>query len=103
MTIPACTAFPDAVMLPQFLRRRGFFTAGAGKIFQSAKTSGPAAWELCGVEPTENSEEKAAIESRYRSGEGVTPIGREAAKGGRSLCAPMIRASSGTGSPTPPK
>jgi arylsulfatase A-like enzyme len=102
LTIPARTAFPDTVMLPQFLRQRGFFTAGAEKIFQSAKTSGAASWELCGVEPTENPEEKTAIESRYGAGEGVTPSGREAAKGGRSLCAAMIRASSGTGSPVPP-
>ena len=70
LTIPARTALPDAVMLPQFFRQRGYFSAGAGKIFHSAKMSDAASWDRYEDDPTEDPEEKAAIESRYGAGDG---------------------------------
>lgn len=61
----ARTALPDAVMLPQFFRQRGYFTAGAGKVFHNAKGSDEASWDSYEDRPTDDPEEKAAIESRY--------------------------------------
>ncbi len=64
----ARTALPDAVMLPQFFRQRGYFTAGAGKVFHNAKGSDAASWDSYDDGPTDDPEEKAAIESRYGTG-----------------------------------
>ncbi len=69
LNISARTALPDAVMLPQFFRQRGYFTAGAGKVFHSAKMSDPASWDFYEDGPTDDPEEKAAIESRYGAGD----------------------------------
>jgi iduronate 2-sulfatase len=71
LTVPARTALPDAVMLPQFFRERGYFTAGAGKVFHNAKGSDPASWDSYDDGATEDPEEKAAIESRYGTGGGA--------------------------------
>ncbi len=66
----ARTALPDAVMLPQFFRQRGYFTAGAGKVFHSVKMNDAASWDFYEDGPSEDPEEKAAIESRYGTGDG---------------------------------
>jgi uncharacterized sulfatase len=65
----ARTALPDAVMLPQFFRQRGYFSAGAGKVFHNARVSDPASWDFYEDEATRDPEEKAAIESRYGAGD----------------------------------
>lgn len=64
----ARTALPDAVLLPQFFRQRGYFTAGAGKVFHNAKGSDAASWDSYDDSPPDDPEEKAAIESRYGTG-----------------------------------
>ena len=78
LNIPARTAFPDAVMLPQFFRQRGYFSAGAGKVFHSAKMSDAASWDFYEDGPPDDPEEKAAIESRYGAGD-IGGDGRPAA------------------------
>ncbi|MCX6950975.1 MAG: sulfatase, partial [Verrucomicrobia bacterium] len=65
----ARTALPEAVMLPQFFRERGHYSAGAGKVFHSARMSDAASWDFYEDGPPEDPEEKAAIESRYGSGD----------------------------------
>lgn len=65
----ARTALPDAVMLPQFFRQRGYFTAGAGKVFHNGKGSDAASWDFYEDGPTDDPEEKAAIASRYGAGD----------------------------------
>lgn len=67
---PARTALPDAVMLPQFFRQHGYFSAGAGKVFHSLKTSDAASWDSYEDGAGEDPEEKAAIEARYGGGDG---------------------------------
>lgn len=71
LTTPARTALPDAVMLPQYFRQRGYFSGGAGKIFHSAKGSDAASWDFYEDGATEDPEEQAAISSRYGAGEGT--------------------------------
>ena len=70
LTTPARTALPDAVMLPQFFRKQGYFTAGAGKVFHSAKMSDAASWDSYDDGEGDDAEEKAAIEARYGGGDG---------------------------------
>ena len=70
LSTPARTALPEAVMLPQFFRQRGYFSAGAGKVFHNAKVSDAASWDFYEDEATRDPEEKAAIESRYGAGDG---------------------------------
>ena len=67
---PARAALPDAVMLPQLFRQNGYFTAGAGKIFHSAKVSDAASWDSYEDEATQDEGEKAAIAARYGRGGG---------------------------------
>ena len=67
---PARTALPDAVMLPQLFRRNGYFTAGAGKVFHSAKVNDAASWDFYEDEATQDEGEKAAIAARYGRGGG---------------------------------
>ncbi len=69
LATPARTALPEAVMLPQFFRERGYFSAGAGKVFHNAKGSDTASWDWYEDGPTDDAEEKAAIESRYGAGD----------------------------------
>lgn len=75
LTTAARTALPDAVMLPQFFRQHGYFTAGAGKVYHSPKMSDPASWDLYTDEPTLDPEERAALDARYGGGDG-RPSGR---------------------------
>jgi uncharacterized sulfatase len=70
LNIPARTALPDAVMLPQFFRQQGYYTAGAGKIFHSVKMSDAASWDRYEDGNGDDDEEKAAIKSRYGGGDG---------------------------------
>ena len=65
----ARTALPDAVMLPQFFRQRGYYSAGAGKVFHNARVSDAASWDFYEDEATRDPEEKAAIASRYGAGD----------------------------------
>ena len=67
---PARTALPDAVMLPQLFRRNGYFTAGAGKVFHSAKVNDAASWDFYEDDATQDEGEKAAIAARYGRGGG---------------------------------
>lgn len=75
----ARAALPEAVMLPQFFRQRGYFSAGAGKVFHNAKVSDAASWDFYEDEATRDPEEKAAIASRYGAGEAGGGDGRPAA------------------------
>lgn len=69
LSTAARTALPDAVMLPQFFRQRGYFSAGAGKVFHNARVSDAASWDIYEDEATRDPEEKAAIASRYGAGD----------------------------------
>ena len=66
----ARTALPEAVMLPQFFRQQGYYTAGAGKIFHNVKMSDAASWDHYEDGAGEDEGEKAAIQARYGGGDG---------------------------------
>lgn len=70
LTTSARTAMPDAVMLPQFFRNQGYFTAGAGKIFHSTKMNDAPSWDFYEDGTGNDPEEKAAIDARYGGGDG---------------------------------
>ncbi len=70
LNISARRALPEAVMLPQFFRQQGYFTAGAGKIFHNPPGSDPASWDSYEDGPGDDPEEKAAIRARYGGGDG---------------------------------
>ena len=75
---PARTALPDAVMLPQLFRQNGYFTAGAGKVFHSAKVNDRASWDFYEDEATQDEGERAAIAARYGREGGGDGDGRPA-------------------------
>jgi iduronate 2-sulfatase len=70
LNTPARTALPDAVMLPQFFRQQGYFSAGAGKIFHSFRTGDAASWDRYEDAPSQDEAEVAAIQARYGGGDG---------------------------------
>jgi uncharacterized sulfatase len=70
LNTPARTAAPDAVMLPQFFRNLGYFTAGAGKIFHNARVNDASSWDHYQDAATQDPEEREAIRSRYEGGDG---------------------------------
>jgi uncharacterized sulfatase len=70
LTIPARKALPDAIMLPQFFRQQGYFSAGAGKVYHNARGSDAASWDQYQDGDGEDEQEKAAIQSRYGGGDG---------------------------------
>lgn len=70
LTTTPRTAVPDAVMLPQFFRERGYYSAGAGKVFHNEKMSDEPSWDLYEDGPTDDPEERAAIVARHGSGDG---------------------------------
>ena len=71
----ARAALPDAVMLPQYFRERGYFTAGAGKVFHSGKMNDPKSWDFYEDGDGNDPQEKAAIKARYGSGNESKPGG----------------------------
>lgn len=75
LTTPAKTALPDAVLLPQWFRKAGYFTAGAGKVFHNRATNDPTSWDEYQDDPTQDPEERAALDARYGGGDG-RPSGR---------------------------
>lgn len=70
LNVSARTALPNAVMLPQYFRNKGYFTAGAGKVFHNAKMSDAASWDFYEDGTGNDPEEKAAIDARYGGGDG---------------------------------
>lgn len=70
LNIPARTALPNAVMLPQYFRNRGYFAAGAGKIFHNTKMSDAASWDFYEDNPSQDPEEKIAVDTRQGGGDG---------------------------------
>jgi iduronate 2-sulfatase len=70
LSTSARTALPDAVMLPQFFRDQGYYSAGAGKVFHSLKMSDPASWDHYEDGEGEDPGENAAIRERYGGGDG---------------------------------
>ena len=72
LTTPAREALPNAIMLPQFFRQHGYFSAGAGKVFHNEKMSDAASWDFYEDQPPQDSEEQAAIDARYGAAGGKT-------------------------------
>jgi uncharacterized sulfatase len=70
LSTPARRALPDAVMLPEFFRKKGYYTAGAGKVFHSLKQNDTQSWDYYQDGDGNDSEEKAAIKARYGDGKG---------------------------------
>ncbi|MEO6243971.1 MAG: sulfatase, partial [Opitutaceae bacterium] len=70
LNTPIRSALPDVVTLPQYFREQGYFSAGAGKIFHNTRTSDAKAWDSYEDGPGNDSQEKAAIASRYGGGDG---------------------------------
>lgn len=70
LNVSARTALPNAVMMPQYFRNKGYFTAGAGKVFHNAKMSDAASWDFYEDGTGNDPEEKAAIDARYGGGDG---------------------------------
>lgn len=67
---PVRTALPDAVLLPQFFRERGYFTAGAGKVFHNVRMSDAKSWDFYEDGDGADPQEQAALKSRYGGGDG---------------------------------
>ncbi len=70
LNVSARTALPNAVLLPQYFKQKGYYTAGAGKVFHSVKMNDVASWDFYEDGAGEDQEEKNAIESRYGGGDG---------------------------------
>jgi iduronate 2-sulfatase len=68
LSTPARTALPDAVMLPQFFRQHGYYTAGAGKVFHSAKVNDAKSWDFYEDGDSADPQELAALQARYGGG-----------------------------------
>lgn len=70
LNVSARTALPNAVMLPQYFRNKGYFTAGAGKVFHNPKMSDATSWDFYEDNPSQDTEEKSAVETRQGGGDG---------------------------------
>ena len=62
-------ALPDAIMLPQLFRQKGYFSAGAGKVFHSVRNNDPLSWDFYQDGEGEDDQEKAALAARYKAGD----------------------------------
>ena len=70
LTTAARTALPNAVLLPQFFRERGYFSGGAGKVFHNNRVNDATSWDFYEDGEGADPQEKAAISSRYGGGDG---------------------------------
>ena len=75
LSTPARTALPTATMLPQYFRERGYFSGSAGKVFHSPKVNDVASWDFYDDGDGDDPEEKAALKSRYGTGDQTKPGG----------------------------
>jgi len=70
LSTPARRALPNAVMLPEYFRKKGYYTAGAGKVYHSLKQNDPQSWDYYQDGDGDDNEEKAALKARYGDGKG---------------------------------
>lgn len=70
LTTPARTALPDAVLLPQYFRQHGYFTAGAGKIFHNVRVNDALSWDHYQDAASSDAEELGAIRARSEGADG---------------------------------
>lgn len=70
LKITAREAVPEGILLPQFFRKHGYYSAGAGKIFHNERGSDAASWDRYEDGDGEDAEEKAALAARYGGGDG---------------------------------
>jgi iduronate 2-sulfatase len=70
LTNSARKALPEGVFLPQFFRQKGFFTAGAGKIFHSKGMNDDQSWDFYEDGNSKDPEDLAALTHRA-AGNGV--------------------------------
>lgn len=70
LNVPARVALPDAVQLPEFFKGQGYHTVGAGKIAHNSRTNDPDAWDQYEDGASQDAQELAAIDQRYRGGDG---------------------------------
>lgn len=70
LNTPARTALPDAVLLPQFFRQHGYFTAGAGKIFHNVRVNDALSWDHYQDPPSQDAEELVALRARADGSDG---------------------------------
>ena len=70
LSTPARTALPDAVLLPQFFRQHGYFTAGAGKIFHNVRMNDALSWDHYQDPPSQDPDELVALRARADGGDG---------------------------------
>ena len=63
------SVLPEGVLLPQYFKEKGYFTAGAGKIFHSEKMNDASSWDFYEDGASKDPQDLAALKNRA-SGDG---------------------------------
>lgn len=70
LTTSARTVLPDGIFLPEYFRKKGYFTAGAGKVFHSTKMNDTRSWDFYEDGSSKDPQELAALKNRAEGADG---------------------------------
>lgn len=70
LTTHVRNVLPEGVFLPEYFRKKGYFTAGAGKVYHSLKMNDAQSWDFYQDGPSQDPQEIAALKNRAEGTDG---------------------------------
>jgi len=64
LTTSARTVLPQGIFMPEYFRKKGYFTAGAGKVFHNVKMNDTQSWDFYEDGPSKDPQELSALKNR---------------------------------------
>lgn len=70
LTTPLRSVMPDGLFLPEYFRKNGYFTAGAGKVYHNVKMNDAQSWDFYQDGPSQDPQDIAALKNRAEGADG---------------------------------
>jgi len=70
LTTSARTVLPQGIFMPEYFRKKGYFTAGAGKVFHNVKMNDTQSWDFYEDGPSKDPQELSALKNRADGADG---------------------------------
>ncbi len=70
LTTSARAVLPKGIFMPEYFRKKGYFTAGAGKVFHNIKMNDAQSWDFYEDGPSKDPQELSALKNRADGADG---------------------------------
>ncbi len=70
LTAHVRNVLPEGVFLPEYFRKKGYFTAGAGKVYHNLKMNDAQSWDFYQDGPSQDPQDIAALKNRAEGADG---------------------------------